>query len=77
MMTNRHHLPPNMTDPEFSDFYGVSLRVVKRWAAEGRLPALELPGGLVRRRREDVLALGGYSSDPVHRPTFARRPARP
>ena len=39
MMTDRNDLPPNMTDPEVADFYGVSLRTVKRWAAEGRLPA--------------------------------------
>ena len=75
MMTDRHHLPPNMTDPEVPDFYGVNLRTVKRWAAEGRLPALKLPGRLVRRRREDVLALGGYS-DPARRSSFgAARPA--
>jgi excisionase family DNA binding protein len=61
MMNDRHHLSPNMTDPEVADFYSVSLRTVKRSAAEGRLPALELPGRLVRRRCEDVLALGGYS----------------
>ena len=75
MMTDRNDLPPNMTDPEVADFYGVSLRTVKRWAAEGRLPALALPGRFVRRWREDALALGGYS-DPARRSSFgAARPA--
>lgn len=46
-----HH--QHMTYSEAAQLTGVSARTIRRWAAQGRLPRIQI-GGSVRVRRDDV-----------------------
>jgi excisionase family DNA binding protein len=48
---------PLLTVSEVAQELRVHTATVGRWAREGRVPAIKLPGGTFRFRREDVDAL--------------------
>ncbi len=48
--------PQLLTAAEVADFFRVSASTVTRWRANGQLRGLKV-GGVVRFKREDVLAL--------------------
>jgi excisionase family DNA binding protein len=50
-------LGPLLTTTEVAEACNVEPETVRRWAREGRIAAITLPGGLKRFRREDVDAL--------------------
>jgi excisionase family DNA binding protein len=50
------HTEPLLTTGEAADLFQVSDETVRRWAEDGRLPAITLPSGRLRFRRADVLA---------------------
>lgn len=45
---------PLLTTSEVARACSVDAETVRRWAREGRIAAITLPGGLKRFRREDV-----------------------
>ena len=47
-------LPPLLTTDEVAGECRVHQETVRRWVRSGKLAAIELPGGLLRFRREDV-----------------------
>jgi excisionase family DNA binding protein len=47
-------LAPYVTATFVGRLYGVSPETVRRWARDGLVPAVTLPSGQVRFRREDV-----------------------
>ena len=51
MPTNSH---PLMSATQVADVFGVSRQTVARWASEGVLPAIRLPSGRFRFRRQDI-----------------------
>lgn len=46
--------PRLLTTSEVAEECNVDPETVRRWAREGRIAAITLPGGLKRFRREDV-----------------------
>lgn len=50
------HIPPYLTPPQVARNWGVSVRTVYRYIADGRLKAIRLPGGQFRVRPEDAEA---------------------
>ena len=47
----------NLTATAVGEELGVHPDTVRRWADEGKLPFWRTPGGQMRFRREDVIAL--------------------
>ena len=47
-------LSPFVTATFVAELYGVRSDTVRRWARDGLIPAVVLPSGQVRFRREDV-----------------------
>jgi excisionase family DNA binding protein len=45
-----------MTAREVADLLGVSTETVLRWVRQGKLPAIRLPGGAIRFRRDEIEA---------------------
>jgi excisionase family DNA binding protein len=43
-----------LTTAEVADLFGVHPKTVRRWAQDGRLPAIRNPGGQFGFRRDDV-----------------------
>lgn len=50
-------LPALMTTSEVAEALRVHPKTVRQWADAGRLPAITLPGGTKRFRRESVEAI--------------------
>lgn len=50
-------LPVLLTVPEVAERLRLSDETVHRWAREGKLPFVPLPGGMKRFRREDIEAI--------------------
>jgi excisionase family DNA binding protein len=46
--------PALLVQQEVADLLRVEPRTVRRWAREGKIPAVKLPSGEYRFRREDV-----------------------
>ncbi len=56
-MTTERSNHDTLTIGEVAEMHRVSRRTVERWIANGDLPALKLPGGLVRITQEAAEAL--------------------
>lgn len=53
---------PLLTADEVADIVGVSGETVRRWARDGLVPFIKLPGGHFRFRREDVDSMIGAAT---------------
>lgn len=56
MATTTVHLPELATRQQVAEYTQTSIPTLARWAAEGKGPKVTKLGGVVRYRREDVLA---------------------
>jgi iron complex outermembrane recepter protein len=56
-----------LTTTQAGEMLGVSRWTISRWIGEGRLPAVRLPTGRLRIRREDVELLIQQGRDDVER----------
>ena len=54
----RAYLPPRPSIQEVAVWYGVDVKTVRRWIAQGRLTAQRIGPRLIRLDREEVLSLG-------------------
>ena len=52
-------LPALLTTTEVANALRAHPETVRRWVRDGRLLAIELPGGMLRFRREDIERLLG------------------
>ncbi len=51
------NIAPLLTPREAAERLAVHPETLRRWAREGRISAVKLPGGAVRFRPEDIAAL--------------------
>lgn len=59
-------VPDTLSPSEAAELAGVHEDTLKRWARQGRIPAIKTPGGWWRFNRDDVLAL---NESKFHEPT--------
>lgn len=50
-------LPALLTTAEVAKEFRVHQKTVRQWVDTGKLPAITLPGGIFRYRREDIEAI--------------------
>ena len=50
-------LPPQPTQKQTAEFFGVDVKTIRRWVAQGRLTAYRVGPRLIRVDRESILKL--------------------
>jgi excisionase family DNA binding protein len=55
---NRAQLPTQPTINQTAEYFGVDVKTVRRWIAQGRLTAYRIGPRLIRIDRESIIKLG-------------------
>ncbi|ADG79950.1 DNA binding domain protein, excisionase family OS=Tsukamurella paurometabola (strain ATCC 8368 / DSM / CCUG 35730 / CIP 100753 / JCM 10117 / KCTC 9821 /NBRC 16120 / NCIMB 702349 / NCTC 13040) OX=521096 GN=Tpau_3366 PE=4 SV=1 [Tsukamurella paurometabola] len=67
-------VPRLVSTSDAARMLSVSPRTINRWAASGKLPAVDLPSGTRRFRLEDIQAIWSVKKSCVAEPGRGRNP---